>query len=143
MEIHVDDDGFVRAPAADCYRALTDVASWATLLPDTVVDAAGNDRFGLTLGPGRRPIRVDVEAGRWRHDVGFVLDCTGDLHGTAEFWLEPGWGGTVVHHLLHARTARASVATRASYRRWLRAGLWSLKDQLQRAERDAQGVALS
>jgi hypothetical protein len=141
MEIHVDDDGFVRAPAADCYRALTDVAAWSTLLPDTVVEAVGEDRFALTLGRGRQRIRLQVEAGRWRHDTGFVLACTGDLQGTAEFWLEPGWGGTLVHHLLHARTDRREAATRESYRRWLRAGLWSLKDHLQAAERGAQGVS--
>ena len=48
--------------------------------------------------PGRRrDVDLRAVAGAWRHDVGFRLELSGDLDGAAEFWLEPGWGGTVVN----------------------------------------------
>ncbi len=141
MDLHVDDDGFVRAPAAACYRALTDVGRWPELLPETAVEPLGADRFALLLGSGRRRITLTADAGRWRHDTGFVLTYTGDLTGTAEFWLEPGWGGTVIHHLVHAQTDQPAADMRSAYRRWLRASLWSFKDHLQEAERSTQGLS--
>ncbi len=139
--MHVDDDGFVRAPAAACYRTLTDVAGWPAFAPDTRVDVAGENRFELALGRGRDRLRLVAEASSWRHDAGFKLALTGDITGTAEFWLEPGWGGTVVHHLVNATVAGSQPArVHAAYRRWLRHLLWGLKDVLQDEVRRAEGL---
>lgn len=135
-DLHVDDDGFVRARPARCYRVLSDVASWPAFWPRTdVVDLGGNH---YTLVVGRRPRRLRLEAstGAWRHETGFTATLRGDLAGSWEVWLEPGWGGTVVHHVVAARGI-ASAPPR--FRRWLRAGLWGLKDHLEAPA--AAGVA--
>lgn len=132
MDLHVDDDGFVRAPAAPCYRALTHVAAWPDWWPDTSVRAQPRkDHFGLVLGAGPRRIRLEVRAHGWRHERGFRLTVTGDLVGEVEYWLEPGWGGTVVHHL--ATLDRGTRATHRRYRCWVRHGLWGVKDRVQGA----------
>ena len=130
MDLHVDDDGFVRAPAAACYRALTHVAAWSQWWPGTRVrERAGDDEFAVRLGRWPRRLRLDVRAHGWRHERGFRLAVTGDLDGELEFWLEPGWDGTVVHHLatLHGGT----TAQQRRYRRWARHGLWGVKDHVQ------------
>ena len=149
MDLHVDDDGFVRAPAALCYRTLTNLPAWGTWWPGgsvTPVDGLA-DAVALVLPDARRlpgrggRSRLRAVAGEWRHDRGFRLALSGDLDGTAEFWLEPGWGGTVVHHVLLARTDRDDgAAVLQAYRWWLRQGLWALKDMLQAQERAAQGL---
>lgn len=132
MDLHVDDAGFVRAPAADCYRVLTHVAGWPGWWSGTTVaPARGEDRFRLRLGrrPGR--VRLTVDAHGWRHELGFHLAVVGDLEGGIEFWLEPGWEGTVVHHLATLRGGDPRVHRR--YRRWARQGLWDVKDRVQAA----------
>lgn len=126
--LHADDDGFVRAPAGAVYPVLTDVAGWPTWWPGTRVDDLGDDRSRVTLRGGARRLRLTLAAGGWRHDEGVRLTLSGDLVGEAEFWLEPGWGGTVVHHLLTAEARRAPRASLRTYRRWLRRGLWALRD---------------
>lgn len=134
--LHVDDDGYVRAPAADCYRALTDVASWPQWWPATRVDAQrAEDHFRVRVGrwPGR--LRLDVEAHGWRHERGLRLAVAGDLDGEVEFWLEPGWDGTVVHHLATLRGGGRRIARR--YRRWVRRGLWGVKDHVEAGVREA------
>lgn len=134
--LHVDDDGFVRAPAADCYGVLTHVAAWPTWWPGTrVADRSGKDHFAVTIGRGLRRTRLDVRAHGWRHERGFRLAVTGDLTGDVEFWLEEGWGGTVVHHLATLAGRRPGVHRR--YRRWARRGLWGVKDAVQEAELEA------
>jgi hypothetical protein len=130
MELHVDDDGFVRAPAEDCYRVLKHVGAWDTWWPRTRVRELGGDRFAVAVSR-TRPLRIEVAAHTWRHDQGFRLTLTGDLTGAAEWWLEPGWGGTVVHHLATFAADRRSAPTFRRYRRWLRSGLWGMKDHLQ------------
>lgn len=138
-DLHVDDDGFVRAPADRCYGALTDVAAWPRFWPSTTVRDHGDDRYTLVAGrrswrplPGRpRRLRLDATVGAWRDQVGFTSTLTGDLDGRWEIWLEPGWGGTVVHHVLAARGAPSLLPP---FRRWLRSGLWGLKDHLEAAE---------
>lgn len=128
--LHVDDDGFVRAPAADCYTTLTHIAAWPGWWPRTRVEAgAGEDSFRVVVGRGLRRLRLDVRAHGWRHERGFHLAVDGDLAGAVEFWLEPGWGGTVVHHL--ATLEGGGRGRHRRYRRWVRRGLWGVKDQVQ------------
>ncbi len=127
--LHVDDAGFVRAPEARCYRVLTHVAAWPSFWPATAVVDHGGDRFTVTAGRRPRRLRLAVAAGGWRHDAGFTMRLGGDLVGRWEVWLEPGWGGTVVHHVVAA--PGTSMRRRRHLRRWLRTGLWGLKDLLQ------------
>ena len=123
---------FARAPA----RALA--PSGVDGLPDAVALVLPDARRLPGRGGGTR---LRAVAGGWRHDRGFRLALSGDLDGAAEFWLEPGWGGTVVHHVLLARTDRDDgAAVLQAYRWWLRQGLWALKDLLQAQERAAQGL---
>lgn len=128
--LHVDDDGYVRGDAADCYRTLTDVAGWPQWWPGTRVDGLrGNDRFRVRIGRWPRVLGLEVRAHAWRHERGFRLAVSGDLEGEVEFWLEPGWDGTVVHHLATLRGGGRGTARR--YRRWVRRGLWGVKDRVQ------------
>ncbi|MFP5309362.1 MAG: SRPBCC family protein [Actinomycetes bacterium] len=142
MQIHIDDDGFVRAPAPDVYRFLTDVARWPAWWPGvrvTPVDAP-DETYDLALRAGRRTLRVRAVCGEWRLDTGFRMTLTGDVAGVAEFWLERGWGGTVVHHVVVGESsARRPRAVLAGYRRALRRGLWAAKDHLQSAQREDAG----
>lgn len=134
--LHVDDDGYVRAPAADCYRVLTDVAAWPQWWPAThVADRPADDHFRVRVGRWPARLRLDVRAHGWRHERGYRLAVTGDLHGDVEFWLEPGWDGTVVHHLATLRGGGRRTARR--YRRWVRRGLWGVKDRVEAAVREA------
>lgn len=136
MDLHVDDDGFVRAPAAACYRALTHVAAWPDWWPSTRVrERAGDDEFTVVVGRWPRRLRLELRAHGWRHEQGFRLAVTGDLTGEVEFWLEPGWDGTVVHHLATLRGGGA--ARHRHYRRWVRQGLWGVKDRVQGAVLEA------
>lgn len=137
--VHVDDDGFVRAPAGPVYRRLTDVPGWTGWWPGVEVRrmaGPGDDEVvawtAAATGPRGRALALTARLHGWRHDEGFVLALSGDLVGRAEFWLEPGWGGTVVHHLVVAEAATAhAAAVHAAYRRTLRRGLWALKDDLE------------
>ncbi len=146
MQLHVDDDGFLRAPAALTYRRLTDVAGWdgwwpglaVTPLPERLPDEVV--AFELRPAPGRR-LRCTARLHGWRHDAGFSLELAGDLRGHAEFWLEPGWGGTVVHHLLVGATDHPQpLQVLADYRRVLRRGLWACKDRLELEVRTGAGA---
>lgn len=142
MTLHVDDDGFVRAPAGLVYPVLTAVDAWGTWWPgvtstpadgdgrhalrlrrpgplpwtlqDAVVDLAGGAPT-VGLAARRAALRLDLVAtgGAWRHDEGFVLELGGDLVGRAEFWLEAVAGGTVIHHLLWATPADGIAAVPA------------------------------
>lgn len=125
----VDDDGFVRAPESRCYRTLTDVVSWPGFWPGTRVEEHDEDRYTLLAGSWPRRLRLEVTAGAWRLDAGFTFQLAGDVSGTWEIWLEPGWGGTVVHHVVPARAG--SPRALPLLRGWLRAGLWGLKDLLE------------
>lgn len=147
MELHVDDDGFVRAPAPLVYRRVTDVLAWDRWWPQLSVaprEAAGPDQVvavELRPAPGRR-LRYDARLHGWRHDAGFSLALSGDVRGHAEFWLEPGWGGTVVHHLLIGATDHPRpLQVLADYRRVLRRGLWACKDRLELEVRTGAGAA--
>lgn len=144
--LHVNDDGYVRAPAALVYRRLTDVGRWPTWWRGvrTTPMADGSDRevWAVELGRSRlRGLRVAAWPHTFRHDTGFHLALTGDLVGEAEFWLEPVPGGTVVHHLLSAEATRRARPTLAIYRTVLRRGLWGLKDAVQTEVRTAVGLA--
>ena len=135
--LHVDDAGFVRAPAWLVYRRLTDVGGWPTWWPGARVRSlparAGDEAWLVELrGAPLRRLRVAARPHGWRHEQGFSLALTGDLAGGAEFWLEPGYGGTVVHHLLVAESPRRDErALLRDHRVALRRGLWGLKDLLQ------------
>ncbi len=146
MDLHIDDDGFVRAPAPLVYRRLTHFLAWPAWWPGMAVAArppvAGDEAVSLEMTPvtGRR-VRLEARLHRWRHDAGFALDLRGHVTGHAEFWLEPGWGGTVVHHLVIARTDEpAPLTVRSDYRRVLRRGLWGLKDALELEVRTGAGA---
>ncbi len=148
MDLHVDDDAFVRAPADVVYRRLTNLNGWPAWWPGVRVarltNVTGAESYAIEwghrlLGPG---IRLLASARRWRHEVGFELAVRGDLEGRAEFWLEPGYGGTVVHHLLVARSDdRRPLAVLARYRAVLRRGLWAFKDDVQSEMRTVAGLA--
>jgi hypothetical protein len=155
MDLHVDDDGFVRAPVELVYRRLTDVAGWPAWWPGTVVrplppepapDAGpGNptdECWAVELrGAPLRRVRVAARLHGWRHELGFSLALRGDVEGHAEFWLEPDYGGTVVHHLLIGRTELVHpLRVYKDYRRALRRGLWGLKDLLQLEVRTSVGL---
>jgi hypothetical protein len=155
MDLHVDDDGFVRAPVDLVYRRLTDVAGWPAWWPGTVVrplpaepapDAGpGNptdECWAVELrGAPLRRVRVAARLHGWRHELGFSLALRGDVEGHAEFWLEPDYGGTVVHHLLIGRTELVHpLRVYKDYRRALRRGLWGLKDLLQLEVRTSVGL---
>lgn len=132
MDLHVDDDGYVRAPAADIYRTLTDIGAWPDWWQGTrVAERPGQDHFRVLVGRGPARLGLDVRAHRWRHERGFHLAVTGALTGDIEFWLEPGWDGTVVHHLATLTGGRRGRHRR--YRRWVRRGLWGVKDRIQQA----------
>ncbi len=136
MDLHVDDDGFVRAPAADVYRALSHVGAWPDWWQGTrVAERSGKDHFRVLIGRGPTRIRLDVRAHGWRHERGFHLAVAGDLTGDVEFWLEPGWDGTVVHHL--ATLAGGRRGRHRRYRSWVRRGLWGVKDHVQQAALEA------
>jgi hypothetical protein len=155
VDLHVDDDGFVRAPTPLVYRRLTDVARWPTwwhgmqvrpLPPEHAPGADPGDppdqcwAFDLRGAPLRR-LRMAARLHSWRHEQGFSLALRGDVEGHAEFWLEPGHGGTVVHHLLIARTAHPRpLQVYRDYRRVLRAGLWGIKDLLHLEARTLAGL---
>lgn len=147
MELHVDDAGFVRAPAPLVYRRLTHIGAWPEWWRGCRVRAAAPSSGGdavwsieLTGGRGRR-LRHEARAHGWRHERGFLLALDGDLVGSAEFWLEPTHGGTVVHHLLMARTHVPRPArVLADHRLAIRRGLWDLKDVLQLEARTSIGL---
>ena len=147
MNLHVDDDAFVRAPAALAYRRLTNINGWPDWWPGIrVAPVAGATRAeSYAIEWGRGPIgpgiRLLATAGGWRHEVGFVLTLAGDLDGRSEFWLEPGYGGTVVHHLLVADSdARRPLMVLRRYRAVLRRGLWAFKDRIQAEVRETAGL---
>lgn len=155
MELHVDDDGFVRAPAELVYRRLTHVAAWPTwwsgtvvrpLAPERAPDAAPgadpDECWAIELrGAPLRRVRVAARLHGWRHEQGFAMALRGDVEGHAEFWLEPGFGGTVVHHLLIGRTELAHpLRVYRDYRRAVRRGLWGCKDLLQLEARTSAGL---
>ena len=130
MDLHVDDDGFVRAPVAACYPVLTHVAAWPSWWSGTrVEDGPGDDHHRISVGRGPHRLVLAARAHGWRHDAGFRLAVAGSARGEVEFWFEEGWDGVVVHHLATLRGLRAGQARR--YRRWVRAGLWGLKDRVQ------------
>jgi hypothetical protein len=155
VALFIDDDGFVRAPAPLVYRRLTHVLAWPQWwpgvevverprerAPDAAADAEPDEVVGLTWhgAPGRR-VRLTARLHGWRLDAGFGLALRGDLEGSAEFWLEPGWGGTVVHHLVRAETTHPRpLDVHADYRRALRRGFWALKDLLELEVRTSVGL---
>jgi hypothetical protein len=152
VELHADEAGFVRAPAALVDRRVRDVGSWPTWWPGTRVLARpparppspGEDDevwlLELTGAPGRR-LRLEARFHGWRPDAGIRMALEGDLVGRAEFWYDPVAGGTVVHHLLAARSPlpRPGRVLR-DHRRAVRRGLWGLKDALHLEQRTSAGL---
>ncbi|MEX1178853.1 MAG: hypothetical protein WEB09_10360 [Nitriliruptor sp.] len=155
VTIHIDDDGFVRAPTPLVYRRLTDVRAWPQwwpgvrvaerppeLAPDAAADAGADEVVAIELAgaPGRR-VRYTARLHDWRLDTGFALALRGDMEGRAEFWLEPGWGGTVIHHLVIATaSAPRALEVHSDHRRALRRGLWAIKDLLELEVRTGAGL---
>ncbi|GGI07267.1 hypothetical protein [Egicoccus halophilus] len=155
LELHVDDDGFVRAPVALVHRRLSAVDDWPTWWPGLRVRAMPPERapgagadgpaqevwaLELPAAPLRR-LRVAARLHDRRHEQGFLLALRGEVNGRAEFWLEPTGGGTVVHHLLTATVPSASSRRlQRDYRRAVRQGLWGLKDRLHLEARTSAGL---
>lgn len=144
--LYADDATFVRAPEALLYRRLTHIAAWPGWWPHLGVEPAagapGDERWtvGLRAGWGRQ-LRLVLRPHGYRHDLGFTLGLAGDLVGRSEFWLEPTHGGTVVHHLLVARTPLPRPGrVLAGFRGAVRQGLWGLKDAVQIEARTAAGL---
>lgn len=144
--LHLDDDGFVRAPVELVYRRLTDVGSWGDWWPGlriAALDAPDDDeRFAATFRGSwpRRSLRVTIAPHTWQHHDRFTITCTGDLIGEGQWWLEPGWGGTVVHHWFVGGTERRNpLAVLTAYRQAVRRGLWGFKDEVQSVVRAEAG----
>lgn len=109
---------------------------------DVPPDRRPAERWGMVWVAGRRRLGFVADVHGWRPDRGFHLALDGDLLGRAEFWLEAAYGGTVVHHILVATTARRRpVRVLRTYRLVLRAGMWRLKDDLQSVVREQAGLA--
>lgn len=146
VDLHVDDAGFVRAPAPLVYRRLTNVGAWPRWWRGVRVEARPSEPeaqiWAIELpGGALRRLRVLLRVHGWRHDAGFSLQLDGDVQGRAEFWLEPSGGGTVVHHLAVLTTPLPHPQrVLADYRRGLRRGLWGLKDALQVEARSSAGL---
>lgn len=149
MDLYVDDDGFVRAPTALVYRRLTHIRSWDEWWPGVSVrpgpDPVDGDEdaeaWHMAWRGGLTRLRFEAVADGWRHEAGFELALSGDVSGRAEFWLEPGYGGTVVHHILVGATERPRpLRVLRAYRKVLRRGLWALKDHLQTEVREDLGL---
>lgn len=144
--VYADDRAFVRAPEALLYRRLTHVAAWSGWWPHLTVAPAprgpDDERWLISLGTGRgRQLRLVLRPHGYRHDLGFTLGLAGDLVGRSEFWLEATHGGTIVHHLLVARTPLPRpTRVLEGVRRGVRAGLWGLKDSVQVEARTAGGL---
>lgn len=168
MDLDFDDDAFVRAPPRLVYRRLVDPAAYREWWPgfelvraspttatwDAEAVAAGDDldqlmgaptepgeasyAFRLRRGRLRRPIAVVARPYRFRPVKGFAAALDGDVVGTIEWWLEEGYGGTVVHHLAHLNPRRRRA--RVGYRRSARAALWGLKDAVQSEVRTLAGL---
>lgn len=168
MDLDFDDDAFVRAPPRLVYRRLVEPSSYPDWWPgfrlvrsaptaatfDAEAVAAGEDLdqlMGVPTEPGeahfafhlhrgglRRRISVVARPYRFRPLKGFAAALEGDVVGTIEWWLEPGWGGTVVHHLAHLTPHRRRA--RAGYRRSARAALFGLKDAIQTEVRELAGL---
>lgn len=168
MGLDFDDDAFVRAPPRFVYRRLVDPASYREWWPgfellrasptaatwDAEAVSAGEDldqlmgapvepgeahfAFRLGRGPLRRRIAIVAHPYRFRPVKGFAVALDGDVVGTIEWWLEPGWGGTVVHHLAHLTRLRRRA--RVGYRRSARAALFGLKDAVQSEVRTLAGL---
>lgn len=140
MHLHVDDDGFVRAPAGLVYRRLTDIGAWPNWWPDVQTRTVEADEEAWSISFGRQGPVCQAVPGQWRHDEGFRLALSGDLDGVLEFWLEAGHGGTVVHVILHAASGRRRpLRTLKAFRRSVRRGLWAFKDLLQSEVRSSIG----
>ncbi len=88
----------------------------------------------------RRAVRLTARPYRFRPGKGLFYDLHGDLEGAAEWWLEEGSGGTVVHHLTKADVQRGGARTADTYRRAIRRGAWGLKDVVQSEVRDRIGL---
>jgi hypothetical protein len=168
MDLHLDDEAFVRAPVRMVYERLVDPSSYPSWWPGLrLVRAApvggswlteaeaeggpprrglvgrprepGEAYFDFTLPRGRaRRLRLRARPYRFRLDRGLVLALEGDLTGRTEWWLESGYGGTIVHHLAWLTARRA---TADAYRAAARRGLWGLKDAAQSEVRERVGLA--
>lgn len=144
--LYADDATFIRAPEALLYRRLTHIAAWPGWWPhlgvEPAVAAAGDERWTVSLRVGwGRQLRLVLRPHGYRHDLGFTLGLAGDLVGRSEFWLEPTHGGTVVHHLLVARTPLPRpVRVLSGFRAAVRRGSWGLKDAVQIEARTAAGL---
>lgn len=146
MQLHLDDDIFVRAPTSVAYRRVTNMRDWAQWWRGCTVtpldDVRGAEQWQIEFRHGRfGGLRMAGAPHRYQHDRSFRIDLAGDVDGFAEFWLEAVPGGTVVHHVLVAETSRRPRRTLRVYRTAVRRGLWGLKDDLQTSVRSALGMA--
>lgn len=132
----VEDRALVRAPIGLVYAAITDLTRWQDWWPSVSVRSDGvREHWRLRFGGRTSGPRCTAVAGDWRHDVGFRLALDGDLVGSAEWWLEPQRGGTLVHHLLEVGHPDGGDARRriARFRRCVRRGLWGLQSHAEAA----------
>lgn len=88
----------------------------------------------------RRAVRLRARPYRFRPGKGLFYALDGDLEGSAEWWLEEGFGGTVVHHLTKADVQRGGLRRADTYRRAIRRGAWGLKDAVQAEVRERIGL---
>lgn len=128
------DSAFVRARRIDVHPLVRDVGGYGRWWPGADSHAAAGG-VALTLRPPgrwRRPQRFLVTVARDRPGKGLVLDCTGDLTGTAEWYYLDEPAGVVVHYLLNADVADRGWRRRlGDHRASVRQALHSLKDLLE------------
>jgi len=150
----VTDAVLIRAPVGVVYRTLTDLDGWPSWLegcrvrriegaaPPSVVGEGTFDHHLILLPDGRRRRRLRVVAYGWRHDAGMRWEVTwrGRRPGGvgAEWWLEAGREGVIVHHLVHEDGQRAARAV-LRYRRNVVLALQAMKDHLELAVAHAAG----
>ena len=145
-DLHLDDDGFVRAPVPLVYRRITDIGAWGEWWPGVKVNARSEpgeaERFDLTFRSRwpRRALRIEIRPHSWQHHDRFSFEYRGALVGEGQWWLEPGWGGTVVHHwFVGYSELRHPLRALSIYRCAVRRGLWGFKDEVQSLVRTQAG----
>lgn len=145
--IEAGDDTFVRAPAIVVHEYLRDVPGYRSWWPGARAsprDDGWVDLRGRAPGRMARPLVLTARIRKERPGLGLVLDVTGTLSGTLEWYYVDEVDGAVVHALLHARTSsRTPKMRRADYRQWVRAGMSSLKSVCEDGRRPGEEPSMA
>lgn len=134
---NTNDDTFIEAPPDVVFDALTSLGRGASWWQDAAASATAGRLAVRAPGFHRLGGRVSFEARieQVRPGEGLVWSLDrGELHGRAEWWLEPFKAGTIVHYLLDVHPGDAGRRRRLSsrvrrHRLALRRGVNALKDR--------------